>query len=110
MKKQVLTFSRAASLMLLVTITVANLQAQNTTHYTNYVNPFIGTAPLTDPKVLGYELPKGWRSWAGLVFPGSSLPNAMVQLSPITEYGSGAGYEYEDTVIYGFTHTNKGHW
>lgn len=34
----------------------------------------------------------------------------MVQLSPITEYGSGAGYEYEDTLIYGFTHTNKGHW
>ncbi len=34
----------------------------------------------------------------------------MVQLSPMTEYGSGAGYEYEDTVILGFTHTNKGHW
>lgn len=78
--------------------------------YTKYVNTFIGTAPLTDPKILGYELPEGWRSWAGLTFPGSSLPNAMVQLSPMTEYGSGAGYEYEDAVIYGFTHTNKGHW
>jgi len=81
-----------------------------TTSYTKYVNTFIGTAPLTDPKILGYELPEGWRSWAGLTFPGSSLPNAMVQLSPITEYGSGAGYEYEDDTIYGFTHTNKGHW
>jgi predicted alpha-1,2-mannosidase len=78
--------------------------------YTSYVNPFIGTAPLTDSAILGYRLPEGWRSWAGLVFPGSSLPNAMVQLSPMTEYGSGAGYEYEDTLIYGFTHTNKGHW
>lgn len=78
--------------------------------YTKYVNTFIGTAPLTDPKILGYELPRGWRSWAGLTFPGSSLPNAMVQLSPMTEYGSGAGYEYEDSLIYGFTHTNKGHW
>lgn len=77
---------------------------------TNYVNPFIGTAPLTDSAILGYKLPEGWRSWAGLVYPGSSLPNAMVQLSPITEYGSGAGYEYEDTMIYGFAHTNKGHW
>lgn len=77
---------------------------------TKFVNTFIGTAPLTDPKILGYELPEGWRSWAGLTFPGSSLPNAMVQLSPMTEYGSGAGYEYEDDVIYGFTHTNKGHW
>lgn len=78
--------------------------------YTKYVNTFIGTAPLNDPKILGYELPKGWRSWAGLTFPGSSLPNAMVQLSPMTAYGSGAGYQYEDSVILGFTHTNKGHW
>lgn len=78
--------------------------------YTKYVNTFIGTAPLNDPKILGYKLPDGWRSWAGLTFPGSSLPNAMVQLSPMTEYGSGAGYEYEDSVILGFTHTNKGHW
>lgn len=75
-----------------------------------YVNPFIGTAPLTDPKEIGYTPPEGWRVWAGLTFPGSSLPNAMVQASPITEYGSGAGYEYEDTEILGFTHTNKGHW
>uniref|UniRef100_F4C4M8 Alpha-1,2-mannosidase n=1 Tax=Sphingobacterium sp. (strain 21) TaxID=743722 RepID=F4C4M8_SPHS2 len=85
-------------------------RGQTKQNYIQYVNPFIGTAPLTDPKILGYELPTGWRSWAGLTFPGASLPNAMVQLSPITEYGSGAGYEYEDTVIYGFTHTNKGHW
>ncbi len=75
-----------------------------------YVNTFIGTAPLNDPKILGYRLPNGWRSWAGLTFPGSSLPNAMVQLSPITAYGSGAGYQYEDSVILGFAHTNKGHW
>ena len=75
-----------------------------------HVNPFHGTAPLTDPSFIGYTPPDGWRVWAGLTFPGSSLPNAMVQLSPITEYGSGAGYEYEDTEIIGFTHTNKGHW
>jgi predicted alpha-1,2-mannosidase len=86
-----------------------NTAASRTT-YTQFVNPFIGTFPLTDSAVLGYTLPDGWRSWAGLTFPGASLPNAMVQLSPITEYGSGAGYEYEDTIIYGFTHTNKGHW
>lgn len=78
--------------------------------HTRYVNTLIGTAPLLDPKVIGYTPPKDWRVWAGLVYPGSSLPNAMVQLSPITEFGSGAGYEYEDTVIHAFTHTNKGHW
>lgn len=75
-----------------------------------YVNPFHGTAPLTNPEFIGYTPPDGWRVWAGLTYPGSTLPNAMVQLSPITQYGSGAGYEYEDTEILGFTHTNKGHW
>ncbi|MBD0825183.1 GH92 family glycosyl hydrolase [Aestuariibaculum marinum] len=75
-----------------------------------FVNPFLGTAPLLDTTIIGYTPPKDWRVWAGLTFPGSSWPNAMVQLSPITEYGSGAGYEYEDKEILGFTHTNKGHW
>lgn len=74
----------------------------------DYVNPFLGTAPITDPAVIGFKPP--WRVWTGLVFPGASVPNAMVQLSPITKFGSGAGYEYENTVIYGFAHTNKGHW
>ena len=46
----------------------------------------------------------------GEVFPGSSLPNAMVQLTPVTKFHSGSGYQYEDTVIYGFAHTSKGHW
>ena len=78
--------------------------------YGQYVNPLIGTAPFTDPKLIGYPPPKDWRVWAGLVFPGSALPNAMVQLSPITAFHTGAGYQYEDSVIYGFAHTNKGHW
>lgn len=85
-------------------------QKEGKNDLTHYVNPFLGTAPLLDPDVIGYTPPEGWRVWAGLVFPGSSLPNAMVQLSPVTEYGSGAGYEYEDEEILGFAHTNKGHW
>ncbi|WP_372652492.1 GH92 family glycosyl hydrolase [Draconibacterium sp.] len=77
---------------------------------TQYVNTFLGTAPLQDSIDCGYNPPKDWRVWAGLTYPGASLPNAMVQLSPITEWHSGAGYEYEDDVILAFTHTNKGHW
>ena len=75
---------------------------------TTYVNPFLGTAPLTDPADIGFTPP--WRVWAGLVFPGASVPNAMVQLSPITRFGSRAGYEYENKTIRAFAHTNKGHW
>ncbi|MGE5519342.1 MAG: GH92 family glycosyl hydrolase [Candidatus Dadabacteria bacterium] len=81
-----------------------------TSAHTRYVNTLIGTTPLYDSAIVGFRVPEGWRPWSGLVFPGSSLPNAMVQLSPVTMYGSGAGYQYEDSVIYGFTHTNKGHW
>lgn len=103
-------FPKKKNLWLLALFACYASHGQEMKRYTSYVNPFIGTAPLTDSAILGYNLPKGWRSWAGLVYPGSSLPNAMVQVSPMTEYGSGAGYEYEDDVIYGFTHTNKGHW
>ena len=84
--------------------------AEDSKDLVSYVNPFLGTAPLTDPAFIGYTPPRDWRVWAGLTYPGSTLPNAMVQLSPITQYGSGAGYEYEDSEIIGFTHTNKGHW
>jgi len=73
-----------------------------------YVNPFLGSAPLTKFEDIGFHPP--WRVWAGLTFPGASLPNAMVQLSPITKFGSGAGYEYENSTIHAFAHSNKGHW
>ena len=75
---------------------------------TDYVNPLLGTATLWDSVDLGFKPTK--RTWGAEVFPGSSLPNAMVQVSPVTKFHSGAGYQYEDSVIYGFTHTNKGHW
>ena len=75
---------------------------------TGYVNPLLGTATLWDPKDLGFV--PTHRTWGAEVFPGSSLPNAMVQLSPVTQFKSGSGYQYEDTVIYGFIHTSKGHW
>lgn len=98
-------------LILSVSGKVALSQTVQKQTYTQYVNTFIGTAGVTDSTILGYTLPDDWRAWSGLTFPGSSLPNAMVQLSPMTKYHpSGAGYEYEDSEIVGFTHTNKGHW
>ena len=95
-----------ATLILLLISIAPRLEAQK--RPVDYVNTFLGTAPLTNPADIGFNPP--WRVWAGLVFPGASLPNAMVQLSPITKFGSGAGYEYENPQIYAFAHTNKGHW
>ena len=77
---------------------------------TSYVNPLLGTATLWEPEDLGYIRKIKGRTWGAEVFPGSSLPNAMVQVSPVTQFRSGAGYQYEDSVIYGFSHTSKGHW
>ena len=77
-------------------------------HFTRYVNPFLGTATLHDSIDIGYR--PTHRTWGAEVFPGSSVPNAMVQLTPITKFHSGSGYQYEDSVIYGFAHTSKGHW
>lgn len=75
---------------------------------TDRVNPFLGTETLWDSTELGFVPTR--RTWGAEVFPGSSLPNALVQVSPVTMFRSGAGYQYEDTVILGFSHTNKGHW
>ncbi len=91
-----------------LTVLACGNQKPAQTTLTDYVNPFLGTATLWDTADLKYTPTR--RAWGAEVFPGSSLPNAMVQVSPVTQYRSGAGYQYEDTIIYGFSHTNKGHW
>lgn len=73
-----------------------------------YVNPFIGTTTLWDSADLGYEPTR--RAWGAEAYPGASLPNSMVQVTPVTMWRSGSGYQYEDTVVYAFAHTSKGHW
>ena len=95
-------------LILVFTVLVSSCVTEN--KLTHYVNPFLGTATLWEPDDLGYVRTWKERTWGAEVFPGTSLPNAMVQLSPVTQFRSGAGYQYEDSVIYGFSHTNKGHW
>ena len=97
---------RVRAVFVLIFTSVTSFAAEKP--LTAYVNPFLGTAPLTNVADIGFMPP--WRVWAGLTFPGASLPNSMVQLSPITKFGSGAGYEYENTVIHAFAHDNKGHW
>lgn len=77
---------------------------------TRYVNPFMGTTTLWTPEELGFVPNPGERQWGAETFPGAALPNAMVQLTPVTKYRSGSGYQYEDSLIYGFAHTSKGHW
>ena len=70
----------------------------------------MGTTTLWKPEDLGYTRMESKRAWGAETFPGAALPNAMVQLTPVTNYHTGSGYQYEDHQIYGFAHTCKGHW
>jgi predicted alpha-1,2-mannosidase len=96
------------NLVYIILFSFVALFSQAQKKVTNYVNPFLGTATLWDSIDIGYK--PTHRTWGAEVFPGSSLPNAMVQLSPVTQFRSGSGYQYEDSVIYAFIHTSKGHW
>lgn len=95
---------------------------------TKYVNPLFGTTTLWEKKDLGYEMSENpvyrtvlteegrrpaqgkTRAWGGETYPGAAIPHGMVQASPVTCWGSGTGYQYEDPFIYGFFHTSHGHW
>lgn len=57
----------------------------------DYVDPFIGT---------GFH---------GHTFPGAVVPHGRVQLSPDTHmfgWEASSGYHYDDTTLYGFSHTH----
>ena len=108
MNKNIIVMKRINFLLLLATVMISCSQGEK--KLTDYANPFLGTATLWEKEDLGYERTWETRTWGAETYPGATLPNAMVQLSPVTQFRSGAGYQYEDTVIYGFSHTNKGHW
>ena len=77
---------------------------------TDRVDTRLGTTTLWTPEDLGFTQVRDKRPWGGETFPGATTPNGMVQLSPVTKYGSGGGYQYEDRNIHGFAHTAMGHW
>jgi predicted alpha-1,2-mannosidase len=75
--------------LLIFLILGANLFAQS--KLTTYINPIIGT------------------DGHGHTYPGATLPNGMVQLSPDTDtegWDWCSGYHYSDNSIIGFSHTH----
>ena len=99
-----------ASALVLVLLASAFLNLRAQEKKTGLVNPFLGTATLWEKEDLGYERHRKARTWGAETLPGAALPNAMVQVTPVTMYHSGSGYQYEDKTIFGFAHTGKGHW
>ncbi len=94
----------------LATLIPVSAASDGNARLTDNVNPFLGTATLWEESDLHYVRKRQSRTWGAETFPGASLPNAMIQASPVTMFRSGSGYQYEDSLIYGFAHTNKGHW
>lgn len=64
--------------------------------FTHYVNPFIGTGNMEG-------------GLSGNCHPGATTPFGMVQVCadthPAPDWYNASGYNYNDSVIYGFTHT-----
>ena len=82
-------------LLILISITICNCSEKTpdlvANDYAVLVDPMIGT------------------DWNGHTFPGATLPNGMVQLSPDTKtrtWSNCSGYHYSDTSILGFSHTH----
>ena len=88
--------------LLIVLIACSPEQKDTAKNYLQYVNPMVGTKNM------------------GHTFPGATTPFGMVQLSPTTNiqplfkdgkynketYKYCSGYQFEDTLIYGFAHTH----
>lgn len=64
--------------------------------YARYVDPFIGTGAVEG-------------GLSGNNYPGATAPFGMVQLSPDThrapDWYNASGYDYNDSIIYCFSHT-----
>lgn len=82
--------------ILVCTLALVFTGSARATDFTQYVNPFIGTGAVHG-------------GLSGNNYPGATVPFGMVQLSPDTreapDWAQASGYDYNDTTIYGFSHT-----
>ena len=98
MKEATINTMRERSILTAILLAACSYAQTQVQDYTVYVNPFIGTQ--TDET----------GALSGSTFPGATMPQGMVQLSPETEqmvtWDPCSGYDYNKDKIYGFTHTH----
>jgi predicted alpha-1,2-mannosidase len=85
------TIMAFAILTLLMSCNTEKKETENPINILEYVDPFIGT---------GFH---------GHTFPGAVVPHGRIQLSPDTHimgWDASSGYHYDDTTLYGFSHTH----
>ena len=104
------TKAQSAFLLLLMAVTQALAEPRPV----DYVNPMIGTAPLSDREYAGDNPVPGEQLYTGTVNPGAMVPDpeGYVCVGPVTGYDGrgghmrGAGYRFDDSTIMGFTQLN----
>lgn len=88
--------NRLLSMAAILSASLLGVSQAEAGKFTGYVDPFIGTG-----RVDG--------ALSGNNHPGATVPFGMVQLGPDThpapDWFNASGYDYNDTRIYGFTHT-----
>jgi putative alpha-1,2-mannosidase len=79
----------------------------------DYVNPLIGTAPITDKRYLGNNPAPGEELYSGTVNPCAMVPDpeGYLCVGPVTGFDGayhvrGSGYRFDDATIMGFTQMN----
>jgi len=79
----------------------------------DYVNPLIGTAPMTDKDYLGNNPAPGEELYSGTVNPCAMVPDPAGYLcvGPVSGFDGayhvrGSGYRFDDATIMGFTQMN----
>ncbi len=76
----------------------------------DYADPLVGTAPLTDRKLIGNAPPAGEQLYSGFTSPGAQLPHSSTDIAPINanlplsyEAGVPAPYYYPNPTMVGFS-------
>jgi putative alpha-1,2-mannosidase len=98
----------------LLSVAMTSWSQANPLRPVDYVDPMIGTAPLSDKEYAGGNPVPGEQIYTGTVNPGAMVPdpNGYVCIGPVTGYDGrgghmrGSGYRFDDTTIMGFTQLN----
>ncbi len=119
-KQNAISFIAGISITFILLLITINVWAQKKPkqltgkRLTDYVNPLIGTAPITDKEYAGNNPAPGEQLYTGTVNPGAMVPdpNGYVCAGPVTGFDGccghmrGAGYRFDDETIMGFTNLN----
>lgn len=113
MSRRLRLFAFAATLLCVVP-PISHAQGKSRSPV-DYANPLVGTAPLSDQKLIGNAPPAGEQLYSGFTLPGAVLPHSATNIGPINanlplsyQAGVPATYYYPNPTMVGFS-SGQGH-